>query len=341
LTRTFPVIHVVRVWHARKDLNPQPAVLETAALPIELRAYVLRVRFANLYAGYASIIIRDGYRGVKQFSGAYTCYIGRTASVPAVDMTRRLRVKSPFPFPTPPCIISQTWTSFLTLQGEWREQSCRLQQVVAGRPRPCSGKSSEAVKSCYRKGLEMFGATDIDAQIIAGWQGFFSMAAGTSAGLAGLVFVALSMHLKGIRAHPHYQYRTRSSLASLMLVFVMSSLMLFPRQPSEWLGLEGLAVIGAEFTFLIWSFLRARAVMTELPLGLTVLQPYLVRTILAIGVCLFGMVGAALVWAGLDAGFYILASFIVVTVVWVVINTWALVMGITDEDESSGSSGVK
>src|SRR5689334_13954706 len=27
------------VWHARRDSNPQPAVLETAALPIELLAY--------------------------------------------------------------------------------------------------------------------------------------------------------------------------------------------------------------------------------------------------------------------------------------------------------------
>ena len=27
-------------WHARRDSNPQPAVLETAALPIELLAYI-------------------------------------------------------------------------------------------------------------------------------------------------------------------------------------------------------------------------------------------------------------------------------------------------------------
>src|SRR5690606_30457913 len=27
-------------WHARRDSNPQPAVLETAALPIELLAYM-------------------------------------------------------------------------------------------------------------------------------------------------------------------------------------------------------------------------------------------------------------------------------------------------------------
>ena len=46
----------------------------------------------------------------------------------------------------------------------------------------------------------------MDAQTIADWRGFFGMAAGTAAGLAGLVFVALSLHLKGIRAHPPYRY---------------------------------------------------------------------------------------------------------------------------------------
>jgi hypothetical protein len=168
-------------------------------------------------------------------------------------------------------------------------------------------------------------------QIIAGWQAFFGMAAGTAAGLAGLVFVALSMHLKGIRAYPPYRYRSGSSLASLMIIFVISSLVLFPKQTNEWLGLELLVVIGAEGAFLTWSFLRACNAVTKLPLGLTLLRPYQVRTILAVGMCLFGMLGAALVWAGLEAGFYVLAMFSVITIVWVVINTWALVIGITDE----------
>jgi hypothetical protein len=167
------------------------------------------------------------------------------------------------------------------------------------------------------------------------------MAAGTSAGLAGLVFVALSMHQKGIRAHPPYLYRTRSSLASLMLVFVVSSLVLFPRQPSEWLGLEEVVAIGAQCAFLIWSFLRVRDDMAKLPMGLTLLRPYRIRTTLAVVVCLLWMVGGALVWAGLEAGFYVLAAFSVVTMVWVVINSWALVIGITDEGGSNGSSGAK
>ena len=187
----------------------------------------------------------------------------------------------------------------------------------------------------------MFGLTEIEAQTIAGWQGFFGMAAGTSAGLAGLVFVALSMHLQGIRAYPPYRYRARSSLASLMMIFVVSSLVLFPKQTREWLGLEVLVVIGADGAFMIWSFLRARQAVTKLPLGLTLLRPYQMRTMLAVAMCLLGMGGAALVWAGMEAGFYVLAVFSVVTVVWVVINTWALVIGITDEDGSNGDSATK
>src|SRR3954453_23283380 len=149
----------------------------------------------------------------------------------------------------------------------------------------------------------MFAATEIDVQIIADWRGFFGMAAGTAAGLAGLVFVALSMHQKGIRAHPPYRYRTRSSLASMMAIFALSSLVLFPRQTSEWLGLEELVVIGANCAFLIWTFLRAREAVAKRPHGLTLLRPYQIRTILAVGLCLFGMVGAALVGVGLEAGF--------------------------------------
>ncbi len=182
----------------------------------------------------------------------------------------------------------------------------------------------------------MFGATEIDAQILAEWRGFFGMAAGTAAGLAGLVFVALSLHLKGIRADPPYRYRARSSLASMMLVFVVSSLVLLPRQPSAWVGLEALVVIGADGAFLTWSFLRARAAVAQRQGGLRRLRPYQRRTTLAVGLCLFGMGGAALVGTGLEAGFYVLAAFSVVTMVWVVINTWALVLGIADEEGSNG-----
>jgi hypothetical protein len=187
----------------------------------------------------------------------------------------------------------------------------------------------------------MFSATEIDPQIIADWRGFFGMAAGTAAGLAGLVFVALSMHQKGIRAYPPYRYRARSSLASMMSVFVVSSLVLFPGQTGGWLGLEELLVIGATGAFLAWSFLRARDAVAKKPMGLTLLRPYGIRTILAVTLALVGTAGGALISAGLETGFYIVAVFSLATTVWVVINTWALVIGITEEDESKETSGAK
>src|SRR5215218_4348760 len=124
----------------------------------------------------------------------------------------------------------------------------------------------------------MLGGTEVAEQTIADWRGFFSMTAGTAAGLAGLVFVALSLHLKGIRAHPPYRYRAGVSLASMMMVFVLSSLVLFPKQSSQWLGLEALVVIGADCAFIIWSFLRARDAVAKLPMGLTLLRPFQIRT---------------------------------------------------------------
>src|SRR5204863_498557 len=44
------------VWQARRESNPQPAVLETAALPIELLAYIYPqkciLHFRSRYARY-------------------------------------------------------------------------------------------------------------------------------------------------------------------------------------------------------------------------------------------------------------------------------------------------
>ena len=37
-------VRIYRVWQGHKDLNPEPTVLETAALPIELYPYVVGLR---------------------------------------------------------------------------------------------------------------------------------------------------------------------------------------------------------------------------------------------------------------------------------------------------------
>ena len=86
---------VVIFWQARQDLNPQPAVLETAALPIELLAY--NVRRNSVTFGHFQIIqldrshdarmVKDGYWMISVMAPAATVR-------PPSRMAKRLPVSS-------------------------------------------------------------------------------------------------------------------------------------------------------------------------------------------------------------------------------------------------------
>jgi hypothetical protein len=69
------------------------------------------------------------------------------------------------------------------------------------------------------------------------WTDFFVAAAGASAALAGLVFVALSVNLNQITRFPQLALRAAATIAMLMLILVCSMVALIPqRMPA--LGFE-------------------------------------------------------------------------------------------------------
>ena len=70
----------------------------------------------------------------------------------------------------------------------------------------------------------------IDSDVLAEWRPLFLMVAGASASLTGLLFVALSLHSREIASQPLYRYRARLSLASLMAILVIASLVMIPEQ---------------------------------------------------------------------------------------------------------------
>jgi hypothetical protein len=191
---------------------------------------------------------------------------------------------------------------------------------------------------CGDQGVSlMFGSTDIDSQVIAEWRPFFSMTAGAAAGLAGLLFVALSLHLRGITANPAYRYRARATLSVSILIFVISGLVLLPRQTGIWLGIEELVAIALQIGMLIWGISEVRAAAMKRTSELASTRPYQIRTAVGLVLGLVAMVGAVLLLVGIEFGLYILAFFCLVVLVWMVINSWALVVGIADEERSSGS----
>lgn len=161
------------------------------------------------------------------------------------------------------------------------------------------------------------------------WHDFFLATAGASAALAGLLFVAISLHVRYIATASVHRSRSRGSLIGLVNVLVLS-LVALVQQPAGWLGLE-LLVIGAGYVLfgavyqLVSIGRRGRQARQVSPSGLWQSS--------------FGyLLGAAGAVAGLSIalrfgpGLYLLALILVVILVWSLWDAWVLLMGVADEE---------
>src|SRR5205814_7588033 len=75
----------------------------------------------------------------------------------------------------------------------------------------------------------------------AAWQNFYIMIGTANAAITGLLFVALSLHLKQILAHTVYKPRAVVVLVVLTTQIVISAIVLSP-QPRELMGVEILII---------------------------------------------------------------------------------------------------
>ena len=74
------------------------------------------------------------------------------------------------------------------------------------------------------------------------WHDFYIMVGGASAALTGLIFVAVSIHLRPVLRNHWHRGRAGSSLLALMSVVLISGAVLIPGQPLEALGTEVIAI---------------------------------------------------------------------------------------------------
>ena len=165
----------------------------------------------------------------------------------------------------------------------------------------------------------------IDSDLLAEWRQFFLMVAGASASLTGLLFVALSLHVRHIATQPLYRYRARLSLISMMAILVIAGLTLIPRQSALELGVKEMFPIGATFILLVLSLLQLS--QSDDPGR----RPYAIRTTIALVLVVVAGVGDILLATGRSVGLEILAICCVVFLVWLIFNAWALVVGLADE----------
>jgi hypothetical protein len=142
----------------------------------------------------------------------------------------------------------------------------------------------------------------------AAWQNFYVMMGSANAALTGLVFVALSIHLKEVLEHPILKPRAVIALVILATQIVIAAIVLTP-QSSQLMGVEILVV---NLVFIATS-LRQRVSLSVTPASLVTF------------VFRFGYSYAAIsLILGIGGGFYVLALVLVLTLGRTMASCWAL-----------------
>ncbi|HTW23888.1 MAG TPA: hypothetical protein VMD78_09820 [Candidatus Baltobacteraceae bacterium] len=156
------------------------------------------------------------------------------------------------------------------------------------------------------------------------WNDFFVAAAGGSAALAGLVFVALSVNIRNIIQSPHLPPRAAAAIGTLILILVCSMAALMP-QPERALGIEvivfslyacWLQIVSAHHGF------RAR-VELQRPRWESILNAVLGQ----VQVLPF-VIGGVLLLMQTSSGLYWIAAGCMATFVFSVLNAWVLLVEI-------------
>src|SRR5919202_1791832 len=140
----------------------------------------------------------------------------------------------------------------------------------------------------------------MDAYQVANWHDLFVAELGASTGLAGLVFVGVSINLKQVMSYPWLPGRALEAILMLVLVLVASTLVLVPGQPAWALGAEvlvaalltwaGVAIIHRHAFSTIVPELR-RQLLARVVLGEAVMVAFAVS-----GVSLVAQAGGGLYW---------------------------------------------
>jgi modulator of FtsH protease len=152
----------------------------------------------------------------------------------------------------------------------------------------------------------------------AAWQNFYIMIGTANAAITGLLFVALSIHLRDILKHPLFKPRAIVVLVVLTLQIIISAIVLAP-QPAWLMGAE-ILVLNVGFIALNLRQRSAWKISAGLALTLAIRVTYVWAAISLI--------------IGVGGGFYVLGGILVLTIARSMSNCWTLLTAL----ETSGSS---
>jgi hypothetical protein len=156
------------------------------------------------------------------------------------------------------------------------------------------------------------------------WSNFFILVGTGSATLAGLVFVALTINLRGVTQDATHRFRAINMLSGFTSVFIISALALMGHQPYLALGIEWLIVS------LLATAINTNGYVQAYRLHSSLYALSLFRIVGGSACYLGQIVGSLLLILGVEAGLYVAAIALVVNFFFFVSGAWLLILGTLD-----------
>ena len=163
------------------------------------------------------------------------------------------------------------------------------------------------------------------------WHDFFLATAGAASALVGLLFVALSLHIRYIATQATYRDMARGSLIGLVMALALSLLVLV-HQPFQWFVAEA-TLAGLAYLVVVGGYQLLSLPRT----GWRMPRESLLRSIGAYFLALVGLVNGLAMSFRVGPGLYILALIVVAIIFWSLWNAWELVIGVADEEIEADS----
>ena len=153
------------------------------------------------------------------------------------------------------------------------------------------------------------------------WNNFFILVGTGSATLAGLVFVAMTINLKGVAKDATHRYRAINMLSGFTSAFIISSLALMGHQTYRTLGIEWFIVSLLAAVINTNGYIQAFRQRGSL----YALSPF---RMVGGSACYVGQViGSLMLYSGSRMGIYISAIALIVNFYFLVSGSWLLILG--------------
>jgi len=154
------------------------------------------------------------------------------------------------------------------------------------------------------------------------WTNFFMLVGSGSAALAGLVFVAITINLRGVAEDATHRYRAINMLTGFSSAFMISTLALMGQQAPEALAIEWLIVALPATAINTNGYFRAFRLRGS---SRYALSPF---RVVGGSVCYLGqIVGSLMLLLGDGMGINIAAIALVANFYFLISGSWLLIVG--------------